>query len=392
MSKLVSRNFTIAIMLNYPIINRGDLMDTYILPIKTAFLTFPILAFLVTLPFLIYQYRKYKYVNKIRSFILYSFLLYMLVSFYLVILPLPTTRDTCSIMGKGIQYFQLEPFNFIKDIGSRTQIIVNSPSSYIKLLNESVFFQAAFNGILLLPLGIYLRYYFKKGLIETVVTTFLVSLLFEITQITGLYGIYNCPYRVFDVDDLILNTFGGLLGFILTPLFTFFLPKAEELDENIDLEKKKVGYIRRFIAFSIDWFIIFTILYFLPIKREYIIFEYVGAVFIYFIIGVYITKGKTIGKSFIKIKIQSQTEKLSFVYVFIRYSFLYYGVFGVNYLLLQGIILRHNTLQLIALSTLLFLLNAVLIVHAVLKMAEKDNRLFYERISRTKSVISVGDK
>jgi hypothetical protein len=39
-----------------------------------------------------------------------------------------------------------------------------------------------------------------------------ISLLIEVTQLTGLWFSFPCPYRVFDVDDVIANTLGALLG------------------------------------------------------------------------------------------------------------------------------------------------------------------------------------
>lgn len=38
----------------------------------------------------------------------------------------------------------------------------------------------------------------------------------ELMQLSALFGIYPCPYRHFEVDDLILNIGGGLTGFALT--------------------------------------------------------------------------------------------------------------------------------------------------------------------------------
>jgi hypothetical protein len=38
------------------------------------------------------------------------------------------------------------------------------------------------------------------------------SLAIETTQATALWGLYPCPWRQFDVDDLILNTAGTVLG------------------------------------------------------------------------------------------------------------------------------------------------------------------------------------
>ena len=43
-----------------------------------------------------------------------------------------------------------------------------------------------------------------------------VSGAIEISQLSGLYGIYPCPYRTFETDDLILNTAGVLGGFLVS--------------------------------------------------------------------------------------------------------------------------------------------------------------------------------
>lgn len=59
------------------------------------------------------------------------------------------------------------------------------------------------------------------------------------TQLTGIYGIYNCPYRIFDVDDLILNSTGALFGFVIAPVLLALFPsrksliaKGEKMQEN----------------------------------------------------------------------------------------------------------------------------------------------------------------
>lgn len=40
------------------------------------------------------------------------------------------------------------------------------------------------------------------------------SLGVEITQLTGMFGIYPCAVRQFDVDDLILNVLGVVVGYL----------------------------------------------------------------------------------------------------------------------------------------------------------------------------------
>ena len=57
----------------------------YISTIKTAVQLFPFLAFLLTLPYMILNYRKYGSVNKLRVLIFYSFMLYLMTVYLLVI-------------------------------------------------------------------------------------------------------------------------------------------------------------------------------------------------------------------------------------------------------------------------------------------------------------------
>jgi uncharacterized RDD family membrane protein YckC len=54
-----------------------------------------------------------------------------------------------------------------------------------------------------------------------------VSLLFELTQLTGLWFIYPCAYRLFSVDDLILNTAGAAIGWLIGGPLGRLLPDLE---------------------------------------------------------------------------------------------------------------------------------------------------------------------
>lgn len=109
------------------------------------------------------------------------------------------------------------------------------------------------NIVITFPFGVYLSYYFKAKWKKVLLFTFLLSLFFEITQLTGLYGIYNHPYRLFDVDDLLLNTFGGMVGYLLSRYITFFLPSREALDRASLKKGETVSYLRRGFAMIIDF-------------------------------------------------------------------------------------------------------------------------------------------
>lgn len=359
-------------------------MQEYLFPIKIALITFPLLAFLFTFPFAIFQYKKHGYINKFRTFILFSFLLYLLVAYYLVILPLPEVRDVKSLQSPGTKHFNLIPFKFVSNILKETKVDIKAPSTYKYLLTERAFLQVAFNAILLTPLGIYLRYYFKKNLKQTLVITFLVSLFFEITQLTALYGIYNAPYRIFDVDDLFLNTFGGYLGYIIAPVFTFFLPKMNELDK-INPEELRVGYFRRLLAFLIDIFIVGLI----PNGNDNILIEAV-IYFIYFILIVYFTNGRTIGKWLTAVRVKGQEEKLRFREVLVRYVILYFIIFGSNKYLYIIYAQYHGTdigYGGAIIFMFQFVINILFVIHIFLCVLKK-SRFFYEKISKTRLVIS----
>src|SRR5699024_6173603 len=165
---------------------------------------------LLILPWLIYSYRKYGYLSPWASLVAYSFAFYMLTALFLVLLPLPNTRDTCSLQAPGTVHYSLIPFSFISDIITNSSVLWSDPSTYTQMFKHSAFWKAAFNFLLLFPFGVYLRYFFqeKRYWKKAFGLGLLLSFFYEITQLTGVYGIYNCPYRIFYFDDLFLVSKG----------------------------------------------------------------------------------------------------------------------------------------------------------------------------------------
>ena len=85
---------------------------------------------------------------------------------------------------------------------------------------------------MLIPFGMYLRYYFKCGFKENDSSEALFSLFLELTQLSGLYFRYPGPYRLADVDDIIQNTTGGGVGYLLGWFLVWLLPTRDEIDEH----------------------------------------------------------------------------------------------------------------------------------------------------------------
>jgi hypothetical protein len=113
-----------------------------------------------------------------------------------------------------------------------------------------------------MPFGIYLHYYFKCNFKKTILATFCLSLFFELTQLSGLYFIYPRGYRLFDIDDLILNTLGGLIGYFIGNLVNKILPSRDSIDKRVFILGTKVTLSKRIVAFFLDIFI-FHVIYFI---------------------------------------------------------------------------------------------------------------------------------
>ena len=61
----------------------------YVEIIKYAVFLFPVIAFIMSFPFILYEYHKYGSISFLKAFIIYSLTFYLLFSYFLVILPLP---------------------------------------------------------------------------------------------------------------------------------------------------------------------------------------------------------------------------------------------------------------------------------------------------------------
>lgn len=365
----------------------------YLSIIKIALITFPFIAFLITLPYVLKEYHKYGSVYWYRALIIYSFILYLLTAYFLVILPLPSREE---VMALTTPTTQLIPFNFITDFINNSGFVLNDFSTYITALKSSQFIVPVFNIILTIPFGAYLHYYFKFSFKRTVLWSFLLSLFFELTQVTGLYFIYPRGYRLFDVDDLILNTFGGLVGYFVGSLLLKFLPDREEIDDTAKALGRKVSIIRRSLAYCLDWFIatiifviINTIFNFSTNFSHYLIF--MGA---YFILLPYLFKGQTLGCKFLKIKIVStKSEKLSLLQMILRTALFYLGyvVLPIILLIICSNIISYLSDTILVYSVLLVLLFIfIYYVICFFKLAVS-KKIFYEKWSKTRMVSTTAE-
>lgn len=361
-------------------------MNAYGIPIKFAIITFPFIAFILTIPFLIYQYRKYGAIPILKSIIFYSFILYLITAYYMVILPLPSIEYVKKL---NTPYTQLVPFQFIKDITATVSFDVTNFKDIINIFSHSTIYVVVFNFILTLPFGVYLKYYFNKKWYQTIIYSFLFSLFFELTQLSGLYGIYPRPYRLFDVDDLIINTLGGFFGHLITPLLTIFLPTQKEL-ESISYKKgEKVTLLRRGLAFLIDVFfitLINVIVSILLYSSKLFFYSGLISILIYYIFVPLIGNGKTIGKKILRLDIASIKGNKKWYTIFIRYMilvlFILYPYIIVDILSLNRV--PKFIINIYDIGTKIFIIINVIYYMFIAKKKEKV--FLYEKITNTKNI------
>ncbi|MFJ7971566.1 VanZ family protein [Psychrobacillus sp. NPDC096389] len=369
-------------------------MSTYTQPIYVAAIVFVILAWLLFVPWLVYTYRKYNYLPLSITVITFSFIFYFLAALFLVLLPLPEVRDTCSIQKPDTQHFSLIPFQFVVNTFDNSGIVLSRPSTYMQLFKQPSFFQALFNFLLLLPFGVYLRYFFpkKKFWKRALVITFLLTLFYEVTQVTGIYGIYNCAYRIFDVDDLLLNTTGGLLGFFIAPAVLALFPSKQKVNEKANglLAHDDVKTMSVLLAFIIDLFInkvISTIIISMSYANEVSVFIVNTVVlFVVFFVVPLFWKGNTFGTKVMRFRYESKFSKAETnKRLFKRFGAIYamYFITGLARILNNSALTMdsdyYKATVFLSLGAwvIYFVLTIVLLIHALLVLFSKGKRRFY---------------
>lgn len=351
-------------------------MSIYQDVIKQAFIFFPLVAILITLPYIAYNYYKYGSIISLRIAIIYSFVLYLLCTYFLVILPLPSIEDVQALTTPRAQ---LIPFTFISDIIKDSKIILDKPSTYLSFLHNNSFLQVIFNLFMTVPFGMYLRYYFKCDLKKTIILTFGLSLFFELTQLSGLYFIYPRSYRLFDVDDLIVNTSGGVLGYFIVIPFLKILPTRKKLDDISFERGHHISFSRRLYGITVD--LMCVCILFLIINRVLHSFNlpdlqhvFLATLLLYFTFLPILWRGKTIGKYCNKTKVVSTSSETTKWY---QYAIRYLSLF-IMFILIFSI--PDNFL-----SLMFFVFFSLYIVIIMIKK----KTLFYEKLSKTKNISTI---
>lgn len=315
-------------------------MSVYTSNIVFGLLSFPLIAFIITLPYMIYQYRKFGSIPWLRTFIVYSFVFYMLVAYYMVILPLPENRDA---IVPYAAHPQLIPFNFVQMIIDSSTATPNNPSTWPSLLRNPNVYEAFFNVLLLVPLGMYLRYYFRRTWWQTLLIGFATTLFYETSQITGLWGLYAHPYRLFDVDDLMLNTLGAMVGFWMVGPALRVLPDIRLMNEEAREAGVRASVTKRALSFFVDVTLAsFTTVAMSALYQMIVTsaplpaggwfgppwFAWISLA-VFFVVIPTCTKGQTLGQKLLKLRIvRSDASRAHWYQILARYGLLLFFIWA----------------------------------------------------------------
>ena len=144
----------------------------------------------------------------VRFMLRAAFLYYLSCVFALVFLPLPSIEEAAELMYQ----VELMPLHCLadacKDPIKGTLVIL-------------------FNILMTVPFGMFLRYYFGMDAKRVFLYSLALTTLIEFGQFSGLFFLFKGSYRLFEVDDLLLNTIGGMLGYLLIGKFEKKLPSLE---------------------------------------------------------------------------------------------------------------------------------------------------------------------
>ena len=197
------------------------------------------LGALLFLPFVAVSYRRRGQVTLGRTVLWVAAVVYFQAIWIYTLAPLP---DPADIQCVGAI---LDPMATVRDVEHAFQ----SPGSPLR---KPELLQVVLNVLLFMPFGFFVRVLGNRGVVISLLTGFGISLLVELTQLTGVWGLYPCAYRFFDVGDLMTNTTGAVLGSVVGLIVP---ARYRGLEVSLDPDTPRpVTRGRRALAMLCDWF------------------------------------------------------------------------------------------------------------------------------------------
>ena len=127
-------------------------MSSYVNNVVVAALLFPLIAAALSLPYAIYQYRRFGSISVWKTFLVFSLIFYLICAYFMVILPLPADRTAFYATAA---HPQLNPFYALDIMApALARLDVTSPASWLAFLKNPTVYTTLFNVLLTLPFGV----------------------------------------------------------------------------------------------------------------------------------------------------------------------------------------------------------------------------------------------
>ncbi len=166
------------------------------------------LAFVLVVPYVAISYRKRGELGLLRAIAAPAFLVYCFALVTYTLLPLPDVDAAYCATHEALRHPVWNPLQFLEDMRQFNTGLLDNPALRQVLFNVAFF----------VPWGVFVRRLFGRSIGFAIVTGFFVSLAIETTQLTGVWFLMECPYRLFDTGDLLSNTVGAGVGALLAPV------------------------------------------------------------------------------------------------------------------------------------------------------------------------------
>lgn len=161
---------------------------------------------LAALPYLIVRRRRGQQVNLKEVGFIGLLTLYGAGVLAYTFLPLPAVGElVCSPGANYPRWF----------LGWSIDFALRENKGLIDALTSMYVLQMLLNILLFVPFGIIARVRWNLAFRPLLFAAFATTLCIELTQITGIWGIYDCAIRTFDAEDIFNNTLGAVVGWAL---------------------------------------------------------------------------------------------------------------------------------------------------------------------------------
>lgn len=211
-----------------------------------------VLFALLLVPLLAVQHRRFGRLSPARLLGSGAATVYLVALVTYTWLPLPP-RSEAWCAQNAVTGGNWRPLRFVDSV--QDAVAAHGLAGSVTVLTV---LQVVFNVLLFIPWGVVLRGFLHRSVLTATVTGLAVSVVIELSQATGLWFLYPCAYRFGDIDDVLTNTLGALIGAVLAPAVAWWMPRSRALAAD-RLQPRAVTVWRRWAGMAVDVFSVWLI-------------------------------------------------------------------------------------------------------------------------------------